>query len=46
MKKILLAATLILVYNNSMASCQSTVIVSPDGKVTSCMVCPNVVTCQ
>jgi hypothetical protein len=45
MKKILLAVTAMLVYNNSMA-CTTTTVVTPDGRVTSCTVCATVVVCQ
>ena len=45
MKKLVIAIALGLVYNISMA-CTTTVVMSPDGKVTTCMVCPNVVSCQ
>ena len=45
MKKILLAVSLFMVYNNSMA-CTTTVVVTPDGRVTSCTVCATVVVCQ
>ena len=43
MKKILLAVTLVLVYNNSMA-CVTTTIVS-GGKYVVCTVCPNSTVC-
>ena len=43
MKKILLAVTLVLVYNNSMA-CTTTTIVS-GGKYVVCTVCPNSTVC-
>lgn len=47
MNKLVVALIAMMVYNISVAQgCQTTVIVSPDGKVTTCMVCPNVVTCQ
>jgi hypothetical protein len=45
MKKILLAVTTMLVYNSSWA-CTTTTIIAPDGRVTTCMVCPTVVICQ
>ena len=45
MKKIILALTLTMVYNISMA-CQTTTIITPDGKVTVCTICPNVVICN
>lgn len=47
MNKLVVAIIGMMVYNISVAQgCQSTVIVDPSGKVTTCMVCPNVVTCQ
>jgi len=45
MKKILLALSLVVVYNSSWA-CQTTTVMSPDGKVVTCMVCPTVVICN
>ena len=45
MKKILLAVSLFMVYNNSMA-CASTVVVYPDGRTMSCTICATVVICQ
>jgi hypothetical protein len=45
MKKILLAVTAMLVYNSSMA-CTTTTVMSPDGRITVCTVCPQVVVCQ
>lgn len=44
MKKILLAVTLIMMYNISMAC--TTTMVTVNGKTTICTVCPNVVTCS
>lgn len=45
MKKILLAITMMFVYNSSMA-CAATVVVHPDGRISSCTVCATVVVCQ
>jgi hypothetical protein len=45
MKKILLAVTAMIVYNSSMA-CTATVIVHPDGRMTSCTICATVIVCQ
>jgi hypothetical protein len=44
MKKILLAVSLFMVYNISMAC--TTTIVSSGGKYVTCTVCPNVVICN
>ncbi len=44
MKKILLALSLIVVYNNSFAC--TTTIVSSGGKYITCTVCPNVTICN
>jgi hypothetical protein len=44
MKKILLAVSLFMVYNNSMAC--TTTIVSSDGKYVTCTVCTTVVICN
>jgi len=44
MKKILLAVTLVMVYNISMACTTTTVMVN--GKVTTCTVCPNTIICN
>jgi hypothetical protein len=43
--KLAFAIALVLCYNVSMA-CTTTTILSPDGRITTCMVCPNVVSCQ
>jgi hypothetical protein len=45
MKKILLAVSLLMVYNISMA-CAVTTVVHPDGRVTNCTICSTVVICQ
>jgi hypothetical protein len=45
MKKLVVAILAMMVYNISMA-CQTTTVISPDGKVTVCTVCPNVVVCN
>lgn len=45
MKKIILAIVGMMVYNSSFA-CQTTTVMSPDGKVVTCMVCPTVVICN
>jgi len=44
MKKILLAVSLFMVYNISMAC--TTTIVSSGGRYVTCTVCPNVVICN
>jgi hypothetical protein len=44
MKKIILAVTLVMVYNISMACTTTTVMVN--GKVTTCTVCPNTIICN
>lgn len=45
MKKILLAVTAMLVYNSSMA-CTTTTVMSPNGNVVVCTVCPQLVVCR
>jgi len=45
MKKIVLAIAAMMVYNSSFA-CQTTTVMSPDGKIVTCMVCPTVVICN
>ena len=43
MKYLILAITLMMVYNISMACTTTTIIV--DGNVTVCTVCPRIITC-
>ena len=45
MNKLVIAIIGMMVYNISMA-CQTTTVISPDGKITTCTVCPNVVVCN
>ncbi len=45
MKKILLAVTAMLVYNSSMA-CTTTTVMSPDGTIVVCTICPQLVVCR
>ena len=44
MKHLVLAVTLMLVYNISMA-CQTTKVFAPDGSVTICKICPTTIIC-
>jgi hypothetical protein len=45
MKKILLAVTMMFVYNISMA-CTTTTVMSPNGNIVVCTVCPQLVVCR
>lgn len=45
MNKLVVAILAMMMYNISVA-CTTTTVMTPDGKVTTCTVCPNVVICN